>query len=143
MTVTIMVIVILAIFNILTLLLTFGVYVIVLNTKFHTSQVQNAMTVLVNKTLAVESTLSKLTSSFTEYIEIATEVADKISMIVPEEGQVYRTMDGAYSATSLDELINKIKKDGKVEKYLSEDMDQLTKLFEEDMSDDDDDDEEE
>ena len=126
------------IFSVLVLLLVFGVFVLVMNLKYQVSQIYSAMTTVVNKIVSIEALTGRLANSFTEYIEIANELADKFGNMPGESHQaLYRTMDGKYTASTLDQLMDKIKKDGNVDKYLSDDMENLRKLFESDEDDDD------
>jgi hypothetical protein len=127
-----MVLVGLTIFNILILALAFMIYVMTLNAKYQINQIHSAMTTIVTKMLAMEQVLGKVATAFTEFTEMSSEMFDQISMNFGEGtmGNVYRTMDGKYSSETLEGLIDKIKRDGKEGDYLTEDMDQLRKLFE-------------
>jgi hypothetical protein len=138
-----MVLVGLTIFNVLILILSFMTYIMALNTKHQIGQIYSAMTTTVTKMLAIEQVLAKLVTAFTEFTEVSNDVFDQISMNFGGgiSGNLYRTMDGKYSSETLEGLVDKIKKDGKEKDYLTDDMDQLRKLFEneDDIFDDDED----
>jgi hypothetical protein len=67
-------------------------------------------------------------------------VAINTSFTAPNSFQsMYKTMDGKYSASSLEDLLSKIRRDGLEKKYLSdEELDSLRRMFQEDDEQDDD-----
>jgi hypothetical protein len=127
-----MVLVALTIFNVLILGLVFMTYVMTLNTKYQINQIHAAMTTIITKMLAMEQVLGKVTNAFTDFTEMSSEMFEQIAMNFgePTGGNLYKTMDGKYSATSLEGLVDKIKKDGREKDYLAEDMERLRELFE-------------
>jgi hypothetical protein len=87
--------------------------------------------------------LQKVGNTLTEFTSVLDNLVDKFSSqqnAFPQMGMLYRTLDGKYSARSLEDLISEIKRDGTEDNYLSEDeMKNLRKLFEDDDEDDDED----
>ena len=84
-----------------------------------------------------ESNLQKVGTSFAEFTNIMEVLVDRFEMtsdgrgLNSKLGMMYRTLDGKYAAESLEDLINKIKKDGTEDNYLSTDeLDNLRKMFE-------------
>jgi hypothetical protein len=133
------------IFSLLSLLLVFGVFVLMLNLKNQVSQIYTAMATTVNKLLSIEILTGKMANSFAEYVDVASELVERNrdTMMGDSHQAIYRTLDGKYTASSLEQLLNNIKKDGNADKYLSDDMENLRKLFESDDNGDGDEDGEE
>jgi hypothetical protein len=96
------------------------------------------MSNLLNRSLLQEQILSKVALTLEEFVETAGQLLDQFNMEGSGKvGQLYRTMDGKYSANTLEELVDKIKKNDDEGKYFQEeDMDKLRQLFEEDDDDD-------
>lgn len=108
--------------------------------KLLTSQMYSAVTTLTTRIAEQSSYLQKIGSTMSELTnlldDLVFQINNKINMM-GHPGMMYRTMDGKYSAQSLEELIGKIKRDGVEDNYLSEDeINGLRKLFEDEDTDD-------
>jgi hypothetical protein len=105
--------------------------------KLLISQMHAGMGNVAGRVVEQTAYLQKVGNTLTEFTSVLDNLVDKISS--PQMGMLYRTLDGKYSARSLEGLINEIKRDGTEENYLSEDeMKNLRKLFEDDDEDDED-----
>lgn len=114
-------------------------------TKINVENIKTAFAVIHGKLSNIEILNAKLGSGFNEFINMTGEMVDRIDDMMKGTGAVpmYRTMDGKFSARSLDELIKKIKKENKESDYLTdEEMKKLKELFDSETEDSDDDDEE-
>lgn len=131
------VIVVSTVINVLSLILVFLMYTYLLTLKMQMQQLHAGMSTTLTKLFSIEHVLSKVSNGFTEFIQLTESAMDQM-----HGGKaLYKTSDGKYSAKSIDELIEKIKKDGNAEEYFSdEELDKLKRLFD---NDDDDLDEEE
>jgi len=111
------------------------------------TQVSNANLLTAGKLNKIEVLLVKLSNSFNEFVNMTGSVVDKMDDMFkfPPAMQMFRTMDGKFTARSLDELVDKIKKANKESDYLSEEeLKKLKEMFEQsDDSDDDGDDDDE
>jgi hypothetical protein len=115
--------------------------------KLLTQQLHQAMAGLAARAQQQEIIMHKLAASFNEFTNLIGTVVDRLEdfplMGMPpmKGGMLYRTLDGKYAAPSLEDLINKIKKDGTETNYLSEEeIEQLRRMFNEDEEDNSDDD---
>lgn len=98
------------------------------------SQLHTGMTTILGRVLSVEATTVKIANSFTEFINSTGDMMDKLMMINSPNrmNSIYKTTDGKFTASSLDELIGKIKKSGSETDYFNdEELDKLKKMFEE------------
>lgn len=123
-----------SVINVLLLLLVFISYSHINTMRMHISQLHSGMATALNKLMGMEQVLSKLATGFADFVNMTGELIEKIDGNSPimQFGQVYRTADGKYTATSIEELISKIREDDVEEKYLSEEeINKLKKLFEE------------
>jgi predicted extracellular nuclease len=94
---------------------------------------------MLGKILSLEQLTGKIANGMTEFINVTGELVERIDMMTGNKQPVYRTADGKYSASTLEDLINKIREDNNSDEYFSDDdIKKLRDLFE----DDDDDDEE-
>jgi len=130
--------------NILTILLVVSVLSLILNfimfsklteMRVHLNQVHASMGSILTRILGLEQLTSKLSIGFTEFMNSFEDVLDHITMpgLHGSSSQLFRTTDGKYTATSLEDLVEKIKKDGKSSEYFKdEDMDNFRSLFEDD-----------
>lgn len=131
------VIIVSTVINVLSLILVFLMYTYLLNLKMQMQQLHAGMSTTLTKLFSVEHTLSKMSNGFTEFIRLTESAMDQMY----SGKALYKTSDGKYSAKSIDELIEKIKKDGTTDEYFSEEeLDKLKRLFD---NEDDDFDEEE
>lgn len=145
------VLIVVGIVNIILLFINLSVYRDVSNFKLLLSQAHAGIAGLSQKLNSQENFLNRLGSAFSDLTNSLESMSEKFQFMLesgPRMGSMYRTIDGKYSASSLEDLLNKIKDDNVEEKYLSSDeMDALRKLFhkeemenDEDIQDDDDDD---
>lgn len=131
-----LVLTVLIVVNIITLILTFLIYTSLLTMKTHIAQMHSGMGTILSRIINTEQLVAKLGSGFTEFINVTGEVVDKLSSVMTgttKFGQIYRTADGKYVASSLEELVEKIKNDSSESDYFTqEEIDRLKKLFEQD-----------
>lgn len=108
-------------------------------TKMLIGQIHGALGNIAGKVHTQEAYLHKLGNAFSDFTNLMENIAEKMDTFgQPHNTGIFRTVDGKYAATSLEKLIEKIKKDGVENEYLSEEeIDGLRKLFEDDDSDDD------
>lgn len=101
-------------------------------------QISSLLGTMVGRQQAQEMYLRKLGDSFTEFTNMVGNTFEKLSNgFGTFSSKEFRTMDGKYSASSLEELISKIKDDGTEDKYLSNDeLDNLRKMFDDEDDDD-------
>lgn len=125
--------------SVMQLLIIASLYKDTVNNKVILTQISSLLATLVGRSQAQEMYLQKLGSSFTEFANLSGNMLDKIGhSMLPGHSREYRTMDGKYSAGTLEELLGKIREDGVEDKYMSkEDIDNLRKMFEDDDDDDD------
>lgn len=110
-----------------------------LNMKIQLQQVHTGLATALTKLFATEHVLGKLANGFTEFIKLMENTIDQTTDFGHKI--LYKTTDGKYTANTVDDLINKIKQDGKGDEYFTdEELDKLKKMF--DPEDDDDDPEE-
>jgi hypothetical protein len=109
--------------------------------KSSIKELQIGLMTTLNKVHGLEHLTNKIGSSFTEFINITNNLVDKMSGMSngSRHGHLYKTTDGKYSATSIDELINKIKNANEESQYFSdEELDKLRNMFSNEDDDDDD-----
>lgn len=124
-----------SVINVLLLVLVFLSYNNINQMKIHLTQAHAGMGSLLGKMLAMEQVIAKLATGFSDFVDMTGNLLDKLNREDSriEFGQVYRTVDGKYSARSLEELLDKIKGEDDEEKYISEDeIEKLKELFEDD-----------
>lgn len=118
--------------NILLFFLVFYLVISIVQMKTYINQMHLGLGNLVGRIVGIEQGVMRLGSGFTDFIKTTEDMIDKMTDEM-HVSQIYRTMDGKYSAKSLDELINKIKKSGDDSEYFSDDeIDKLKNLFEQD-----------
>lgn len=134
MTVTETVFIVSTVLNVIGLFIMFSIYRDTNITKVLIGQMHGALGNIGAKIHAQESYLQKLGNAFSDFTNLMENVAEKIEMVIStRQGSMYRTIDGKYAATSLQDLIEKIKKDGMEGEYLSEEeLEGLRRLFEDD-----------
>lgn len=132
--------------NIFLLVLLFLTYTNLISIKIYINQLHTGMASMLGKLLSVEQMVNKLGMSFTEFINTTGDMIDKFALMQTSghSGSVYKTTDGKFTAASIDDLLNKIKKAGSESDYFSDDeLNKLKKMFDSDddyLDDEDDDD---
>lgn len=108
----------------------------IVSIKLLSTQVHNALGNVVGRMQQQDIYLNKLGNAFGQFTSLIEGMVDKMNdqdMMGPRQGMLYRTIDGKYAASSLEDLVNKIKNDGAEDNYLSKDeIDDLRRLFEDD-----------
>jgi hypothetical protein len=138
----------LGLINIILLFLCLSLYKDIISVKLLTQQLHQAMAGLAMRAQQQEVILHKISASFNEFTNLVGSVVDRLEdfplMAGPpmKGGMLYRTLDGKYAGSSLEDLMKKIKDDGAEGNYLSEEeIEQLRRMFnEDDMEEDSDDD---
>lgn len=126
-----------AVINVFCIILAFLMYTHMLNFKNQMQQLHSGMSTALTKLFTVEHMMTRMGNGFTEFIRLAETAMDQMG----NGKTIYKTSDGKFTAKTIEELIDKIKKDGSTEDYFSdEELDKLKRLF--DNEDDDFDDEE-
>lgn len=126
--------VVLAVVNVISLVLIFIMYHNMISMKIHVTQMHTGMSAILGRVMNLEQLLARVSNGFTELITSTESLIDRIDS---PSGQLFKTTDGKYMASSLDELINKMKGDKKDSEYFSdEEINKLRNLF--DPGDDDD-----
>lgn len=96
--------------------------------KLQVQQIHVGLSTTLSKIFSIEQILSKIGNSFTEFIQLTENMVDGVGG--PMNKVLYKTTDGKYAARTIDELIEKIKKDGNGDEYFSdEELDKLKKMF--------------
>lgn len=137
-----MVLIILLVVNVIMLFMNMSVYRDNHSIKLLIGQMHGALGNAIGRIQAQEMYLQKLGNAFSEFTEITERIAERLENdnIRNVSMGMFRTIDGRYSASSLEKLIEKIKKDGNENEYLSEDeLDGLKKLFDEENNNNDED----
>ncbi len=81
--------------------------------------------------LQVISYLITFYRCFSEFIRLTENVVDTVNG--SNSKVMYKTTDGKYTARTVDELIEKIKRDGNTDEYFTDDeLDKLKKMFDPD-----------
>jgi hypothetical protein len=129
-------VVIFAVINVILLFLLFNVYKEVNRLYIYIKQTHDAQGSIVVKLLGIEAVLGKIAAGFAEMVGATEDLMDKLDMTFMAPPQVYQTMDGKYSAASIDELIKKLRQDSTEKKYFSdEDLLNLKSMFSENEKD--------
>lgn len=132
--------------NLILLFLCLSLYKDIISMKLLTQQLHQAMAGLSARAHQQEIVIHKLASSFNEFTNLVGSVVDRLDDFplmgmnpnMMRGGMVYRTLDGKYAGSSLEDLINKIKKDGVEDNYLSEEeIEKLRQMFNDEDEDDD------
>jgi hypothetical protein len=142
MTITELVLVVSCVLNILTILLVFLVYRDTLTLKSSVRELHVGLITSLNKVQGIEHLTNKIGTSLAEFINLTGNAVEHIEMMIgnPRGKHLYKTSDGKYAATSIEELINKIKDSNEDSKYFSEDeLNKLRNMFDDDDDEDDDD----
>lgn len=142
MTITELVLVVSCVINIFTLILAFSVFKEGLALKSSIKELQIGLMTTLNKVHGLEHLSNKIGTSLSEFINLTGNAVEHIEMMLggTRTKQLYKTSDGKYTATSIEELINKIKDSNEDSKYFSEDeLNKLRNMFEDEDDDEDDD----
>lgn len=119
--------------SLFSLIITFLTFLHVLNMKNQVNQIYTAMSTVLGRIFSIETIVGKMSHGFTEFIRMADNMLGYPST---DNKIIYKTTDGKYTAKSVDELIEKIKKDGNSDEYFTdEELDKLKNLFEPDDED--------
>lgn len=143
MTITELVLVVSCVINVFVLILAFSLYKETLGIKSSIKELHVGLITTLNKVHGLEHLSNKIGSSFAEFINLTGNVVEHIEMMIGgvRSKQIYKTSDGKYTATSIEELINKIKDSNEDSKYFSDDeLKQLRNMFDDTDDDEDDDD---
>lgn len=137
MTVSETVLVVLTVVNVIGLFINLSVYKDNNTIKILMTQMHGALGTAVGRLQAQEQYLQRLGSAFSDFTNLMESIAEKIEQASSPSGMgIFRTIDGKYSASSLQDLIEKIKQDGREGEYLSDDeIEGLRKMFENDDDD--------
>jgi hypothetical protein len=103
--------------------------------KQHLAELRTMVVGLNLRLTTYEKYFDKLGTGLNQLVAIM----NSSSMDSPGYHTMYRTMDGKYTATSIEDLLAKIRRDGLEKEYLSdEEIDGLRKMFQEEDDEDDD-----
>lgn len=112
--------------NVFCIILLFLIYTYTINLKMQMQQLHAGMSTTLTRLFGIENVMTRLGNGFTEFISLTENAMDQMN----NGKTIYKTSDGKYSAKSVDELIEQIKKDGVTDEYFSdEELDKLKKLF--------------
>lgn len=131
---SIMVLIVVGIVNIILLFINLSMFRDISNFKLLLNQMHSGLGGLSQKLNSQENFLNRLGSAFSDLTNSLEGMSEKLQFMIetsaPRMGSMYRTIDGKYSATSLEDLLSKIKEDNVEDKYLSPDeLDNIRKLF--------------
>ncbi len=128
--------IVLGIINLMLLFFVFSLFKDNSALKLLITQMHAGLGNLSTRILNQDAYLQKVGASFAEFTTIMEDLVERMDSPEhmmgpnPKLGMMYRTLDGKYAAGSLEDLINKIKKDGTQESYLSpEELSDLRKMF--------------
>lgn len=125
------ILVLLAIFNGITLVLLFKLYSDNVAMKIYISQIHDGLGTVVGRISQLEHVVGRIGAAFEEFTNASTKMID--TFMSSKGRALFRTTDGRYTATSLEELLQKIKNDDKESEYFSDDeVNKLRDLFEND-----------
>lgn len=145
MTITETVLLLVGILNLILLIINLSMFKDLTSIKILIGQIHAGLGQVGAKLQSQEVYMQKLGSSFTEFTNIIEDALDKLdfpwNMMQGKPSAMFKTIDGKYTATTLEDLIEKIKKDGVESNYLSQDeLNNLRRLFDTDDDEDEDDD---
>ena len=124
-----------SVINVFLLILVFLMYTNLTGLKIHISQLHAGMGSTLYRITSLEQIIAKLAVGFSEFVDMTGVMIEKLdassTQSDPQSDQMYRTVDGEYTAPSIEKLISKIKNDGVEERYFSdEEMARLKRIFE-------------
>lgn len=128
-------VVVLTVISVISFLINFVMFLKITEMRVHLNQVHASMGSILTRILGLEQITSKLTTGFSEFMDSFGDIIDHLGMMNMNgtHSQLFRTTDGKYSATSLEDLVDKIKKDGKDSEYFKDhSIDDFKNLFEDD-----------
>lgn len=129
----------LMVLNIILLFLLISVVKDLVLMKMITQQLHSGFASLLNRLNNQDVLLNKIGNAFNDMTNTISSMIDKLSIfdhMPPNVGSVYRTVDGKYAGSTLEDLLKKIQAAGEEQNYLSqEELDGLRKLFEDDDED--------
>lgn len=105
----------------------------------HIQNILNGIGTLITRSMVLDHNLQKLSTGFTDFIDATGNLVDKVQLMANQLGAdgMYRTMDGRYTANSIEELIHKIRRDKNESSYFDEDeLDKLRRMFGDDSDED-------
>lgn len=121
---------VLTVVNVISLALIFVIYHNMISMKLHITQSHTGLATILGRIMAVEATLVRMATGLTDLVNTTGEMLDRVD---GPTRPIFKTSDGKYVASSIDELISKMKGDKKSSEYFSdEEVDKLRKLFEPD-----------
>lgn len=136
MTISEVILVISGVINVICLFLIFRSYDNIHTMKIQSEQLHAGMGNMLGRILGLEQALNRIGVGFTEFINTTGTLIEKIDSAQHQHtrfGKMYRTADGKYTGTSLEDLISKIRQDRAEGEYFSdEEIDKLRSLFEDD-----------
>lgn len=145
MAITELVLVVSCVINILLLVLVFLNYKEILTTRSSIKESHVVLLATLSKVQNLEHLSNKIGTTLSEFINLTGNVVDRLETMIDNSRSkhFYKTSDGRYTATSLEELMNKIKDSDDGSKYFSDDeLDKLRDMFgdegDDDLEDDDD-----
>lgn len=121
---------VMAVVNVISLVLIFIMYHNMISMKLHITQAHTGLASILSRTLAIEATLVRISGGFTDLVDTTGNLLDRMEGSM---SPLFKTSDGKYVASSIEELIIKMKTDKKDSEYFSdEEVDKLRQLFEPD-----------
>lgn len=135
-----------ALLNLLSFILVFLMYTHLLSIKNTVNQLREGVGTTLMRMMNLESLLSKIGGTLTEFINTTGDLIDKISVVgmIGGSTKIYKTSDGKFTASSIEDLMNQVRGSKKDSEYFSDDeIERLKNMFnvdDDDMEDDDDED---
>ena len=137
MSITEVLLVVSTVINVFSIIIIFMMFLDILNIKTQVQQIHTGLSTTLGKLFTIEQVLNKIGNGFSEFIRLTESMVDHVNG--SNDKVLYKTSDGRYTARTVDELIDKIKKDGNSDEYFTdEELDKLKNMF---NSDDDNDEE--
>ena len=137
MSITEVLLVVSTVINVFSIIIIFIMFLNILNMKMQVQQIHTGLSTTLAKLFTIEHVLGKIGNGFSEFIRLTESMVDHVNGT--NDKVLYKTTDGRYTARTVDELIDKIKKDGNSDEYFTdEELDKLKNMF---NSDDDNDEE--
>jgi len=131
MNIIIPVLVVLVIINGIALALLFKLYSDSVAMNIYIAQMHDGLGTVVGRIGQLEQVVGKIGNAFGEFTNASTKMID--TFMSSKGHSLFRTTDGRYTASSLEELLQKIKNDDKESEYFSDDeVNKLRDLFEDD-----------
>jgi len=131
MSTTEVILVVSLVIHLFSIIILFLNFINIMNMKAQTQQIHAGLTATLSKVFVMEQLLTKISNSFSEFIRLTENVVDTVNG--SNSKVMYKTTDGKYTARTVDELIEKIKRDGNTDEYFTDDeLDKLKKMFDPD-----------